>query len=72
MAHRSYPNRERALKQIERRCFEVGPVVPPRPLTAFERQLLDGTATIVETVEPMTAALHQMAPSAGEYRLWTR
>ncbi|MEU8976819.1 hypothetical protein AB0D11_48185 [Streptomyces monashensis] len=72
MAHRPYPNRERARKQIERRCFEVGPAVPPRPLTEFERQLLDGTATIVKTVEPMTVALHRMAPPAGEYRLSTR
>ncbi|GHE16037.1 hypothetical protein [Streptomyces alanosinicus] len=72
MAHRPYPKRERALKQIERRCFEAGPAVLQRPLTEFEQQLLDGTATIVKAVEPMTAALRQMAPPTDEYRLSTR
>ncbi|MFB7504664.1 MULTISPECIES: hypothetical protein [Streptomyces] len=72
MAHRPYPSRDRARKQLDRRCFEVGPAVPSRPLTQFEWQLLDGTVTIVTTVEPMTAALHQIAPPAGEYRLSTR
>lgn len=43
MAHRPCPKRQRALRQIERHEFEVGPAASPRPLTEFGQQLLDGT-----------------------------
>ncbi|MGW5284488.1 hypothetical protein ACWERI_34410 [Streptomyces collinus] len=72
MAHRPRPSRERALRQIERHAFEVGPAPPPRRLTPVEQQLLDGTATAVTDIQPVTTALHQAAPAVGEYRLSTR
>ncbi|WP_333773346.1 hypothetical protein [Streptomyces sp. IBSBF 3136] len=72
MAHRPHPSRKRALRQIERHAFEGGPALPfPRP-TPVEQQLLDGTATMVTNVEPVTTAMHQVAPAVGEYRLSTR
>ncbi|MFC9280223.1 hypothetical protein [Streptomyces collinus] len=72
MAHRPRPSRERALRQIERHAFEVGPALPAWQLTPLERQLLDGTATVVTDLKPVTTALHQAAPAVGEYRLSTR
>ncbi|WP_330342673.1 hypothetical protein [Streptomyces sp. NBC_00557] len=72
MAHRPRPSRERARRQIERHADETGPAQPARPLTRFEQQLLDGTATVVTDIEPMATALYQEAPPVGEYRLSTR
>jgi hypothetical protein len=72
MSHRPYPNPSRALKQIERHTFEVGAAAASRPLTPFEQQLLDGTATIVKAIEPMAATLERSVPVVSEYRLSTR
>jgi hypothetical protein len=72
MAHRPYPRVERALKQIERHTFELGPATPPRQLTDFEQQLLNGTATIAKAVTPMTATLQRLDPPVDEYRVSTR
>ncbi|MER6736500.1 hypothetical protein [Streptomyces puniciscabiei] len=72
MAHRPYSQRQRALRQIERHECEVGPAAPPRPLTEFEQQLLDGTATIVKAVAPVTAILQRLTPPVDEYRTSTR
>ncbi|MGW1988362.1 hypothetical protein ACWCPJ_38990 [Streptomyces collinus] len=65
------PRRERALRQLERHAFEVGPALARRRLTPLE-QMLDGTATADTDLEPVTTALPQMAPAAGEYLLNTR
>ncbi|MEV6833517.1 hypothetical protein AB0N17_03130 [Streptomyces sp. NPDC051133] len=72
MGHRPHPSRQRALRQIERHTYELGPVAPPRPLTDFEQQLLDGTATIVKAVAPMVTSLTRSVPPVGEYRISTR
>jgi hypothetical protein len=72
MGHHPYPRLERAQRQIERHAFEVGPAAPPRALTDFEQQLLDGTAAIVKAIEPVVASLQRIAPIVGEYRLSTR
>ncbi|MEU4038718.1 hypothetical protein [Streptomyces collinus] len=72
MAHRSRPSLERALRQIERHAFEVGPVLPSWRLTPVEQRLLDGTATVVTDIQPVATTLHQAAPTVGEYRLSTR
>ncbi|WP_317447448.1 hypothetical protein [Streptomyces collinus] len=72
MAHRPRPNRERAVRQVERHAFEVGSTLPaPRP-APFEQRLLDGTATVVTDVEPVATTLHQVAAAAREYRLSAR
>jgi len=72
MAHRPRPSRERALRQVERHAFEVGPAFPARRLTLLEQQLLDGTASVVTDIEPLATTLHQVAPAVDEYRLSTR
>ncbi|MFB7511580.1 hypothetical protein [Streptomyces broussonetiae] len=71
MAHRPYSSRDRARKQLDRHCYELGPA-PRRPLTDFEHQLLDGTATIAKTIEPMTTSITRDVPPIDEYRLSTR
>ncbi|QHA02037.1 hypothetical protein GQF42_00415 [Streptomyces broussonetiae] len=72
MAHRPYPSRDRARKQLDRHCYELGPA-PRRVLRHFQPQLLNGTAAVVHRdVEPMAATLEPGAPPVDEYRLTTR
>ncbi|WP_369394711.1 hypothetical protein AB5J72_49870 [Streptomyces sp. CG1] len=65
MAHRPYPSRIRALKQLDRHCYEMGPT-PRRPLTDFEQQLRNGTATIVKAIDPMASSV------TGDHGPWDR
>ncbi|KOV64036.1 hypothetical protein [Streptomyces sp. MMG1121] len=72
MAHRPYPSRNRALKQLLRHASGAGAAVTARPLSPFEKQLLDGTATVVRDIGPLTASLRRVRPSADEYQVPTR
>ncbi|MFI9244125.1 hypothetical protein ACIGXF_16405 [Streptomyces sp. NPDC053086] len=79
MGYRPHPNRDRALKQIDRHADEVGPILPLRPVAPFEGKLLSGVQMAGAAAgAAMAAALKRAQPSAGElfaagtYRLSTR
>ncbi|CUW31808.1 hypothetical protein [Streptomyces reticuli] len=80
MGYRPHPNRDRALKQIDRHIDEVGPALPPRPMTALEGKLLARAQMAGAAAgAALAAALKLGQPSGSElvaavdtYRLSTR
>lgn len=69
MSHRPYPSVDRALRQLDRHDDETGPHVEPRPMTPFERQLLEGAQAAVRSLAPVGAMLRtafQPRPENGQ------
>lgn len=57
MTHRPYPSVDRARHQLDRHGDETPPYSEPRPMTALERQLFEGTAAMVKAAQPGLAAV---------------
>jgi hypothetical protein len=53
MGHRPRPSIERALHQLARHNDETQPNSEPRPMTPFERQLLEGAQAAVRSLAPL-------------------
>ncbi|MEU9442901.1 hypothetical protein AB0D42_18650 [Streptomyces sp. NPDC048304] len=80
MGYRPHPNRERALKQLDRHIDEVGPILPRRPMTTFEENLFArvqmagaaaGAAMAAATKRAQPSG-RDLAEAIGTYRLSTR
>ena len=80
MAHRPYPNVDRALKQVDRHIDEVGPILPRRPMTPFEANLFARVqmagaaagAAMAVTLKRAQPSGSDLAEAVDEYRLSTR
>lgn len=80
MGYRPHPNRERAVKQIDRHIDEVGPALEPRPQAPLQRGLFAGLQPSAAAAGAAMAANLKRAQPSGSgfvaaldtYRLSTR
>jgi hypothetical protein len=80
MGYRPHPNRDRALRQIDRHIDEVGPMVPRRPMTPFEENLFARVQMAGAAAGAAMAAAFKgaqpsgsdLAEAVGSYRLSMR
>jgi len=57
MAYRPYPNADRARHQLDRHDDETPPLTGPRPMTPFERAVVDGATAAVRAAAPTLTAM---------------
>ena len=57
MSYRPYPNRDRALHQLDRHDDETPPLTARRPLFPHERLLVEGATAMVQAAAPGLAKM---------------
>ena len=57
MAYRPYPSVDRARHQLDRHDDEAPPAAEPRPVTPFERQMVEGAQAALKSASATVAQL---------------
>ena len=69
MSHRPFPSVDRARHQLDRHDDETPPAAEPRPVTLFERQLVEGAQAALKSASAAVAqlrAVFQPRPTSSE------